>query len=212
MRRCTAVLLAVPALTACGTGVAASASPGPGTPPAARCGPTSGKTLAASSIARVYVAHGAVYGCATQTGKVYRLGGRRLCLVEPRIGPVTVVGRFADYAQVTCGIDTSSSQVVVRDLTDGTVLRSEAAISHVPGPESFESVGTIVGKRDGAIAWLAGVTSIGHPSELAEIHRVDSRGPALLDSGGGIAPGSLRLRGSRVTWSDGGKTRSATLR
>jgi hypothetical protein len=212
MRCYTAVLVAVPVLTACGTSVAASASPAPSKAPAARCGPASSRTLAATPVARVYVAHGAVYGCAAQTRRVYRLGSRRLCLVEPRIGPVTVAGRFAAYGQQSCGTDTSSSQVLVRDLSNGKVLLSRSAISRVPGPESFESVSAIVGKRDGAIAWLAGVTSIGRPGGLVEVHKVDRLGAALLDSGSGIARGSLTLHGSTVTWRDRGATRSATLR
>ncbi|HEY6399164.1 MAG TPA: hypothetical protein VIX82_17100 [Solirubrobacteraceae bacterium] len=211
VRRYTAVLLAVPVLTACGSSVAASASPGPSQAPAARCGAASGRTLAASPTARVYVAHGVVYGCATRTSKVYRLGSAQSCFVEPRIGPVTLAGRIAAYAQVRCGVDTASSQVVVRDLADGKVLMSHPAISHVPGPESFESVHTIVAKRDGSIAWLAGVSSIGRPTELVEVHRVDRQGSALLDSGGAIAPGSLRLHGSTVTWRDRGKSRRAAL-
>ena len=51
---------------------------------------------------------------------------------------------------------------------------------------------------------------IGDPSALARV-RPDSRG-TVLDSGGAIAPGSLRLRGSTLTWRHGGATREATLR
>jgi hypothetical protein len=159
----------------------------------------------------VYVAHGVVYGCATRTSKVYRLGSAQSCFVEPRIGPVTLAGRIAAYAQVRCGVDTASSQVVVRDLADGKVLMSHPAISHVPGPESFESVRVIVVKRDGAVAWIAAVSSIGHPSSLFEVHRGDRQGHALLDSGARIVPRSLRLHGSTITWTDAGMPRSATL-
>ncbi|HEY6397302.1 MAG TPA: hypothetical protein VIX82_07590 [Solirubrobacteraceae bacterium] len=205
-------LLALPVLTACGTSAAASPSPAPSPTHAARCGPASARTLEANPAARVYVAaHGAVYGCAAQTGKVSFLGNRQICFAGPRIGPISLAGRLAAYALQRCGTDTSSSDVVVRDLADGKVLTNRAAISRVPGPESFASVGKIVVKRDGSIAWSAGVSSIGHPSEVFEVHRVDRRGPALLDSGGAIAAASLRLRGSTVTWSDHGQPRSARL-
>jgi hypothetical protein len=80
-------------------------------------------------------------------------------------------------------------------------------------PESLESVEAIVVEADGAVAWIAQTNSIiGRGSEVLEVHRIDPRGPALLDVGRSIGPRSLRLRGSTLSWRAAGQTRSATLR
>lgn len=207
MRRYAAVLLAAPALTACGTSVAASVMPAL----PARCGPTGAATLARSPAARIYVDRQVAYGCAGATGKSYRLGGRGACLVMPRVEPVLLAGSFAAYGLTTCGTDTAHSQVLVRNLANGKLLVGDYAISGGVPPESFERVNAIVLKRDGAVAWLAGLGSIGLHGNRFEVVRVDRRGQALLDSGPRIAANSLRLQGSTVTWTDGGRTRSATL-
>jgi hypothetical protein len=159
----------------------------------------------------VYVAHGVVYGCATQTGRAYRLGSRRSCLARSRVDPVTVVGGLAAYGLESCGVDTASAEVVVRRLSDGKMLLSVPAIAHVLGPESFQTVRSIVAKPDGAVAWISGGSSIAAHRAVVEVHRADAQGQTLLDSGAAITAGSLRLHGSTVTWSDRGRTRSATL-
>jgi hypothetical protein len=128
-----------------------------------------------------------------------------------RVDPVMVVGRLAAYGLESCGVDTASAEVVVRRLADGKILLSASATAHVLGPESFQMVRSIVAKPDGAVAWISGASSILAHRATVEVHRADAQGQTLLDSGAAIAPGSLRLHGSTVTWSDRGKTRSAKL-
>jgi hypothetical protein len=147
-----------------------------------------------------------------RTGKSYRLGGRGACLVMPRVDPVVLAGPVVAYGLDTCGTDFGSSQVMVRDLVSGKLVVSEHAISGGVPPESFQRVKTVVIKPDGAVAWLTGFGSVGLSGSHYQVVRVDQRGHALLDTGTGIGPESLRLRGSKVTWTDGGRTRSATLR
>jgi hypothetical protein len=60
----------------------------------------------------------------------------------------------------------------------------------------------------GSIAWIATVQSIIGHRKNNEVHANGK----LLDSGSGIAPSSLRLVGSKLTWRDGSAIRSATLR
>jgi hypothetical protein len=211
MRRYALVLLAAVLLAVYGISVVASAAPRPGAARAARCGPTGAHTLAATPVARIYVTRQAVYGCSGANGKSYRLGKRGLCLPELCVGRIALRGRIAAYELKGVGVDTSSAGVLVRSLANGRVLADQAAILNVPGPESFESVRMIVVKRDGAVAWIAAVSSIGHPSSLFEVHRGDRQGHALLDSGARIVPRSLRLHGSTITWTDAGMPRSATL-
>jgi hypothetical protein len=71
---------------------------------------------------------------------------------------------------------------------------------------------SIVIKPDGAVAWIARMSSLGggHP-ELQVLAANAGASARLLDSGDGVAPASLRLHGSRLTWKHGGQVRSATL-
>jgi hypothetical protein len=177
----------------------------------ARCGPATGQTLAADKAARVYALGNTVYGCALGGMRSYRLGQRQTCIGTSRAGPaVTVAGRLAAYGLSRCGVDTGFTQVLVRRLTDGTQLRAVPATSP-PGPESFQSVDSLVLKADGAVAWIGtGRSIVGH-GKVIEVRKADRGGAALLDSGAAVDSGSLRLRHSKLTWKHGGETRSATL-
>ncbi|MGI8572862.1 MAG: hypothetical protein ACR2L9_09620 [Solirubrobacteraceae bacterium] len=205
------VLLAAAALASYGIAGSASAATAAGAGRTAHCGPAHAPTLVGSRAVRIYLVRKTVYGCAGASGKSYRLGKRGFCRLQSCVGQIALAGQTAAYELDTFGVDTSSSGVVVKNLANGRVLMNRVAIWNVPGPESFESVSSIVVKRDGALAWIAKVSSIGHPSALFEVHRDDGRAHDLLDSGPGIAPRSLRLHGSTMTWTDAGQTRSATL-
>jgi hypothetical protein len=122
-----------------------------------------------------------------------------------------LVGVLAGYGLETCGVDTGTSEVVVRRLSDGRKLKTLAAFTGTVGPESFQEVRSIVLRSDGAIAWIAQANSIIRRSQATEVHRADRRGQATLDSGAAVRPTSLRLHGTRITWRDGTATRSATL-
>jgi hypothetical protein len=68
-------------------------------------------------------------------------------------------------------------------------------------------------KPDGAVAWVGRITSVISHSTQVQVNAADAdRATRVLDSGGAITPGSLALHGSRLTWTDGRQTRSATLR
>src|SRR5207302_8161420 len=131
-------------------------------------------------------------------------------LGQPRVGLVRLAGSDAAYALSSHGVDTGSSQVVVRRLRDGKVLRTAAAVSHVTGPESFTSVSALVVKADGAVAWIGEAHSIVSRAGGIEVHRFDRRGQAELDHGPGISARSLHLQASRLTWLNAGGQRSAT--
>jgi hypothetical protein len=130
---------------------------------------------------------------------------------SPQVGPVTVAGEFAAYGLQLCRLDGSVTQVVVRRLTDGKKLRVAPSTSSSVGPEPFQSVASLVIKSNGAVAWTAVEESVVRHSRAVEVDRADVRGQALLDSGPGIDVGSLRLRGSDVTWRHDARTRSAEL-
>lgn len=109
------------------------------------------------------------------------------------------------------GVDTLATQVVVRRLDNGQTVHAVSATTQPVGPEFFQFVEAIVVKPDGAAAWIVDGGSFVRYTHHVELVRIDRRGEAVLDSGPGIYPPSLRLSGSRLTWRDHNSVRSATL-
>lgn len=210
-------------LAACGSSAAHSSDGAPapatsspsstdGTPATATaCGPAGATTLAADGQIRVYVVRQVVYGCSAAHGRSFRLGRAARTFNESRVGPVAVAGDMAAYGLTNFGVDTVEAMVVVRRLTDGAQLKQFAA-THAVGAESFRSVGSVVVRPDGAVAWIGSLRSIiGHRS-ATEVHEASTGGDEVLDSGPGIEATSLRLHGNELSWVNGGVTRHATLR
>ncbi len=160
----------------------------------------------------MYVVRNTVYGCSDRTGLRTRLGVKSSCVGNQLIGLVVVLGELAAYGDESCGVDTGSTRVIVRRLSDGLRLRQAAAVTGSLLPESYESVESLAMTDSGSVAWIATASSISrHGGMRVEVHADDRRGPRLLDSGAGIVPQSLTLRGSKLTWKHSGATRSATL-
>ncbi len=200
------------ALAACG---AASVAPSPARPTAtalAGCGPANARTLAASAAARIYALRQAVFGCSAHTGRRFRLGNATLCIGTQRVGPFAVTGELTAYGSERCGIDTGSTEVIVRRLSDGRQLTADRATSLPLGAESYQSVDSIALGADGDVAWIAVGNSIVMHRTDVEVHKQDRNGERLLDRGAGIHPASLRLSGSKLTWKHGSATRSAAFR
>jgi hypothetical protein len=205
------LLVLLIALAGCGSSQAATTTrvvtdaPGP-------CAPAGGTLITADGTAEIYQLDHSVYGCAGPRGHGYRLGVTQTCNNADRVGPVTLSGAVAAYGVQRCGVDTGTAQVVVRRLTDGKVLHAFPAVSRVPGAESIAAVATVVVKRDGSTAWIGDAHSIvRRGSSVTEVRRFDTHGQTLLDHGPGIAVGSLRLQGSRLSWAHAGTLRSASL-
>jgi hypothetical protein len=208
------ILALLVVLAACGSSSASSAPPQPtATQPAGghgSCGPANANTLAANGRVRVYALHQAVFGCSAARRHSFRLGHATRSIGEDEVGPVAVAGDLAAYGLRRFGVDTALASVVVRRLTDGTTLK-ELSATRALGAESFQSVESVVIRRDGAVAWIGSVHSIGARRSAIEVHEAGTGGDRLLDSGSGIDAGSLRLHGSTLSWVDGGATRHATL-
>jgi hypothetical protein len=160
----------------------------------------------------VYAVGKAAYGCSSRTGRVTRLGSTGFCVGSQRIAPVTVIGELTAYGLETCGVDTGSSQIVVRRLSDARVLLTDPATTNPLGPESYSSVSSLVMRPDGAVAWIGVGNSIIHHSHDVEVHKATPASQSMLDSGASIEPSSLRLNGARLTWRHGSATRTASLR
>ena len=216
MKRVLITATTVCALAACGSSVAASGQPASSvTSPsaqaaAARCGPHRARTLATSRTARVYVRGQSVYGCATGGHGRYLLGRSSLCIGSARVGVVTVADRVAAFALTRCGIDTASTTVEVRRLTDNALLYSHDA-ADAAGPEGFVSVGSIVATSKGAAAWIASASSIVSHHTVMGVYARRGDGVQTLDTGSGIVANSLQLKDSGLSWQDGSQRDSAHL-
>jgi hypothetical protein len=85
--------------------------------------------------------------------------------------------------------------------------------------EGVQSVRSLALNSSGAVAWIGVAQSIVAHRQVIEVHAAvpaaGPRGPGsadkMLDSGPQIAPASLRLNGSTLSWRHGTTTRHATL-
>jgi hypothetical protein len=207
--RATIVAL-VASLSVCGSSVASGKSPA-----RPRCGPATAPTLASSGQARVYSWHGGVFGCSFAQRRAFRLGTTARSLHELRVQPVVVVGTFVAYGLTSFGVDTISATVVLRRLTDGRRLADFGA-THVGLVEGAQSVRSLALTSSGAVAWIGVAQSIVAHRQVIEVHAAASASgmgsvDRVLDSSSQIAPTSLRLHGSMLTWRHGTSTRHATL-
>lgn len=168
------------------------------------CGPSRAHTLASTHSARVYTQAGAVYGCVRGRRPVRLAPPAHLG--SPQLEQFAISGRHAAFAEGSHGVDTSSASVVVVDLRSGRRLAVLPAATPPRRPESFESVTALVlsGTR---VAWIASSGAVGLPVPRYEVHA----GRKLLDEAPDIAPRSLALRGSTVSWRHGGAARHAPL-
>jgi hypothetical protein len=181
----------------------------------ASCVPARGSVhvLADDGLVAVYSTGGKVYGCSSRTGHRTLLGNTGSCVRAKQVGVVAVAGVLGAYASESCGVDTGRTLVVVRRLTDGHQLSSEPSTTGALGAESYQSVGSLVVKRDGSVAWIGSwqsLASIGNKPAV-QVHRFQRGHLSLLDSGSAIAVRSLALRGSRLSWKHGRATRTSTL-
>jgi hypothetical protein len=173
------------------------------------CGATGAKRLAHSADAVVYSRRGTAYACAFGVGKSYKLGATKLCIGTSLAGPFALAGTVVAYGLESCGVDTSSTEVVVKRLTTGEQVHRDPMVS-TGLVEQHGSPTALAVERDGSDAWIGVERSI-TGRQLIEVHRHDGRGPALLDSGDSVQPASLALHGSHLSWRHGTQTRDATL-
>lgn len=177
-----------------------------------RC-PSSGETLARSSQARVWKGStGFTYGCTFRTGRVFKLdpkGGE----VDGPASKLALAGTAVAYE--TAYADPAPYRVIVRSLRTGKVLHSVKANG---GSEMGHGgpVWEMRVNRRGFAAWSASVDcaceEVNYDDKGWSINAVGS-GPAhlVLDIGPAVAPRTIALHGSTVSWQHGSEQRSATL-
>jgi hypothetical protein len=175
------------------------------------CGPAHARTLASDAVARVYVAGGAVRGCTSGARRSWVLASATRAAGAPRLSGAVLEGRIAAYTLTRMGVDTGSAVVTARRLSDGRTLVETAANTAPLRPESFVSVPGLVLGSGGALAWISEARSVIGGSGTVQVHAWQRGVGHVLDAGPGVVPGSLRLRGTRLSWQHGATTRSATL-
>ena len=167
------------------------------------------------------------YQCAFDTGRVIEVDDPFEASFAYRPPAMDLAGRLLAYAIDSNSVDgPSNTSIIVRDLSQGpryddTVLDVSARTSET---QLAPKIGSVVANPGGGVAWIScpqaprvdgtrGPTCLrpGHPDHVFKVDSGTKR-RRLLASGSDIDPGSLRLRGSRLTWRQGGRTRSATLR
>ena len=127
---------------------------------------------------------------------------------------VTLAGAIVAYTDSTHGVDTGSTEIVVRNIASGRTLLI------VPGAGSFidacvirfQEVTDLVVTRRGSIAWLVRKGAGCKTTAFAVYSAQASGAPALLEEGPAIVPGSLRLSHGAVSWENAGQRKSARLR
>jgi hypothetical protein len=211
-RRPTCTLTAIFAL---GVALAAPTAASVGTRRASSrtCGPAKGQTLLRSRHARVWrggyrVTHACLFG----VGRQFDLdNGGGTPSSGTGSGAYALAGRFVAYGFFSP--ERSRDREIVLDLTTGTVVREVFAGVYNQPPiseEAFLATVRSVLKPDGAVAWSSEDNSTA--PRTYEVWRSDRGRTIMLDDGQTVDPRSLRLRGSTLTWNDGGVVRSASLR
>ena len=204
---------------------------------AERCRPKGSITILQNRVGRVFADEPVApsedrklyttYQCAFDTGRVIEVDDPFEDVFAYRPPAMDLAGRLLAYAIDSNSIDgPSNTSIIVRDLSQGprfddTVLDVSAKTSET---QLAPKIGSLVANPGGGVAWIScpqaprvdgtrGPTCLrpGHPDHVFKVDSGTKR-RRLLSSGSDIDPGSLRLRGSRLTWRQGGRTRSATLR
>lgn len=168
------------------------------------CRADDSSTLLASARARVYRRRERLYGC------LFRSRERRVLGVRHNLGLMKTAGRFVAFSYRTCSSGGGcNSDVYLSDLSEPARMYHRR---HVFGPSD---VTDLVLRATGTVAVIADFAATvfdppGTPPRR-EIWKVRNGQRTQLDSGIGIASGSLALRNATLYWTKDGQPRSAQL-
>ena len=148
------------------------------------CRPAGAKTLDGSGGVRVYVRRGRVVACSPATRRTIRLGpySSRPVADEPYVRTVVVAGRHVAWVvSETPGSvhDPYVEALHLADVRRGRLIDfgGQGCVSHFDDPSQIHRVGSFDLDADGRLAWICT-----EGAGWTEVHRFDSRGPALLDT------------------------------
>ena len=189
--------------------------------PPSDCRPSWGRVIRSARQSTVLVSKrgddkGFHYACLLARGAAVSLFDE-----EGLFPPIPLAGPFVGYASDSCGPDDCETLVTVTDLRDEGDGVNRGATA---GPGGTSEVPAIVLKANGAVAWVSCSSpgpEFGRIYSCASWSRTKKRvyafdrrsvRPRRVAVSRRIAPKSLELRGSRLTWRDGRKLRSTRLR
>jgi hypothetical protein len=173
---------------------------------------TAGTTIVANSVARAYEVVNP--SGVTVDACLYGRTSLQIASSDVTVNPIFKValsGRYVAVATDLFEVDFRQASLRVYDLGTGRLLLH-------PRPATkgklVEISALVLGGK--AVAWIASRSNLrgGQISApIYEVHRVNSHGAAVLDSGPRIAPGSLARSssGNRIYWLNGNSLRTATL-
>jgi hypothetical protein len=170
-----------------------------------RCGPAGAHTVKSNKYGRVFNRRGNVYACAYAGGQPHLLGEKYDCGSSSSCGGVSDVvlaGRWVGIAWFLEDQSSVISSVEVRRLRTGRTLHRRDSTDSNPG--------ALVLRPNGSVGWLEVVPRLPTVPALTEVHRFDTTGHAVLDSGDDIH--QLALHGAVMTWVNAGEEKSARLR
>jgi hypothetical protein len=194
--------LPIAALAAALVAPAAAPAAGPS------CPPPKTKTFFRTATARVYYTPaGRPFGCLRRVRRAVALDSYVDPFYAPgdaRLGQVRQAADVIGYTWIDPGIPAVYVQSV--DLRRGrTMRRVQLEPQAILEPDQV-AVTSLAVRASGSLAWIQRLEG-----ELS-VWRLDRRGRHRLDVGPGIAPTSLRLRASRLSWRSGGVRRVASMR
>jgi len=193
----------VSVVLAAGGGAAAAAT---------ACTPAGARTLATAGNAALYVQDGALYGClgAARTLLGGAPGSRQLGAT--RVALYALSPRYAGLDTARMGVDTFASSVSIVDLRSGSTLASAAATTPELRAESFVTATAIAIARNGTLAWIGSRSAVGAFTPIYEVHTLTATGAErMLASSPKIAPHSLALTGTTLSWRQSGRRHSTHI-
>ena len=168
-----------------------------------RCA-SSGHTVVANSVARVFVIGGAhvdrYYACRLSRGKVKRIGFSTDRAPKDGMTAVRLNGRFVGLTNAYCKESgRCSGTVKVFSTSRRKFVRKGVVRDGEPA--------AIVMTNNGSVAW----STFHGRAEPHAVFKSDAEGSVELDSGNTIDARSLTRAGSTIYWTKGGEQKSATL-
>jgi hypothetical protein len=171
-------------------------------------------TLVQNAQARLFRRGDRILGCFYSRGRSTALGER---YIEPQsssggggVELLRLAQRFVAVASINIDPNGGQARLDVVDLRSG-----RRVYRRIPGwgLDVETDITDVVLNHEGSVAYIESVDSrpIGVSPALA-VRKHDSDGSALLERGVNVDPTSLMLTGNRLSWSSGGRIRTAILR
>jgi hypothetical protein len=184
------------------------------------CTPRGTKTLARSDTGRIFRERDTddlgghthhAYGCLFATRKRFFLSEDE----EPDlyVAAAATAGPLAAIAQYNCPTD-CGGRIDIVDLTSAQSMRSDGVAPFCGQPtDQPPEVSALVLAPSGSYAYTADPAygQVVSPPSVKDVVKSVGGTTTLLDCGTAIAPHSLTLADSTLTWSNGGQTRTASL-